>query len=322
MLDGLQLHFQGLGPFTRQDIFTLVGIVLHHLRDGLFVCQVTDDTRHIHEARKFAGLLAAVARHDFIPAVLTGTDDGRLGHALIPDAGHHSLHFLVITDLEGMIFEGVEFGQLDINNLFLLARAGSLGGSRRRFSLNGSLYLGRSLGGLGSLGGFLRFLAGSWFLCRLALLAGSLFLSGRSSFFLVCLGWTAPAFRGLGVFLLLGPGLLERSGRSRLFRGFCLLLGGGPLRGLLLGHDFREVKDRHAGGLLLLGSVCGLVLCWSLLCGSFGLIRGWSLGSGLLLLGNLCVHFGLGRGRARARPCCVSYDFCFFIGHSHFLLLI
>ena len=51
-------------------------------------------------------------------------------------------------------------------------------------------------------------------------------------------------------------------------------------------------------------------------------IRGWSIGSGLLLLGNLCVHFGLGRGRARARPGCVSYDFCFFIGHSHFLLLI
>ena len=259
MLDGLQLHFQGLGPFTRQDIFTLVGIVLHHLRDGLFVCQVTDDTRHIHEARKFAGLLAAVARHDFIPAVLTGTDDSRLGHALIPDAGHHSLHFLVITDLEGVIFEGVELGQLDINNLFLLARAGSLGRSRRRFSLNGSLYLGRSLGGLGSLGGFLRFLGGSGFLCRLAR-AGSLFLSGRSSFFLVCLGWTAPAFRGLGVFLLLGPSLLGRSGRSRLFRSFCLLLGGGPLRGLLLGHNFREVKDRHAGGLLLFGSVCGLVL--------------------------------------------------------------
>ena len=46
VLDGLQLHFQGLGPFTRQDIFTLVGIVLHHLRDGLLVCQVTDDTSH------------------------------------------------------------------------------------------------------------------------------------------------------------------------------------------------------------------------------------------------------------------------------------
>ena len=215
-----------------------------------------------------------------------------------------------------MIFEGVELGQLDINNLFLLARAGSLGRSRRRFSLNGSLYLGRSLGELGSLGGFLRFLAGSWFLCRFILLAGSLFLSGRSRFFLVCFGRTAPAFWGLGLFLLLGPSLLGRSGRSHLFRGFYLLLGGGSLRGLLLGHDFREVKDRHAGGLFL-GSVCGLIL-WGffLLCGSFGLLRGWSLGSGLLLLD------GLGRGRARARSCCVSYDFCFFIGHSHFLLLI
>lgn len=125
-------------------------------------------------------------------------------------AFNNSLHFLVITDLEGMIFEGVEFGQLDINNLFLLARAWSLGRSRRRFSLNGSLYLGRSLGGLGSLGGFLRFLTGSWFLCRITLLAGSLFLSGRSRFFLVCLGRTASAFWGLWLFLLLDPGLLVR----------------------------------------------------------------------------------------------------------------
>ena len=183
-----------------------------------------------------------MARYDFIPAVLTGTDDSGLGHALIPDAGHHGLHFLVITDLEGMIFEGVEFGQLDINNLFLLARAWSLGGSRRCFSLNGSLYLRCTLSGTGSLGGFL------------------------------CL------FGGSGLFRF-----------SRLCRFlYCLIL--------LAGRFF--------------------------LCGSFGLIRGWSLGSGLLLLGNLCVHFGLGRGRARARPGCVSYDFCFFIGHSHFLLLI
>ena len=74
---------------------------------------------------------------------------------------------------------------------------------------------------------------------------------------------------------------------------------------------------------MLLGSVCGLGLRGgSLLCRSFGLIRGGDFGSGLFLLGNLCGCFGLGRGRARARPCCVSYDFCFFIGHSHFLLLI
>ena len=45
--------------------------------------------------------------------------------------------------------------------------------------------------------------------------------------------------------------------------------------------------------------------------GSFGLIRGENIGSGLFLLGNLCGCFGLVRGRARARPCCVSYDFCF-----------
>ena len=217
-----------------------------------------------------------------------------------------------------MIFEGVELGQLDINNLLVLGRAGSPGGSRRRFRLGGSLYLGCTLGGLGSLGGFLRFLGGGGLLRRLAFLTGSLLLGGSGG--LGLLGRAAPALRGL---FLLRPGLLGRSGRSRFIRGFRLLLGGGPLRGLLLGHDFREVKDRHAGGLLLLGSVCGLVLRGGgLLCGSFGLIRGGNLGSGLFLLGNLCGYFGLGRGRARARPGCVSYDFCFFIGHSHFLLLI
>ena len=61
VLDGLQLHFQSLGPLTRQDIFTLVCVVLHHLRDGLLVRQVADDTGHIRKARKLAGPLAAVA---------------------------------------------------------------------------------------------------------------------------------------------------------------------------------------------------------------------------------------------------------------------
>ena len=207
VLDSLQLHFQGLGPFTRQDIFTLVGIVLHHLRDGLFVRQVTDDTGHICEARKLAGLLTAVARHDLIAAVLTGTNNSGLGHALVPDAGHHSLHFFVVADLEGVVLEGMELGQLDIDNLFVLGRAGSLGGSRRRFSLNGSLYLGRTLGGLGSLGGFFRFPRLCGFLYRLILLAGSFLLCRSGGLVLVGLGRSAPAFRCL--FLLFGLFLLR-----------------------------------------------------------------------------------------------------------------
>ena len=321
MLDSLQLHFQGLGPLTRQDIFTLVGVVLHHLRDSLLVRQVTDDTGHIREARKLAGLLTAVARHDLIAAVLTGTNNSGLGHALVPDAGHHSLHFLVITDLERMIFEGVEVRQFQVNNLFLLRRAGSLGGGRGCFSLNRSLCLGRTLGGLGGLGGLFRFLGGSGLLRRLALLAGGLLLCGSGGLGLILLGRAAPALLGL---FLHRPGLFGRRRGSGLFWAFRLLLDGGLFRRLLLGHDFREVKDRYAGGLLLLGSVCGLVLLGGgRLFRSFGLIRGGRLGSRLLLLGGRCAaaRLGLCRGRASVRPGCVSYDFFFFIGHSHFLLL-
>ena len=221
-----------------------------------------------------------------------------------------------------MVLEGMELGQLDIDNLFVLGRAGSLGGSRRRFSLNGSLYLGRTLGGLGSLGGFFRFLGGSGLLRRLALLGGSLLLCGSGGLGLILLGRSAPALLRL---LLLRPGLFGRRRGSRLFRAFRLLLGGGPFRRFLLGHDFREVKDRHAGGLLFFGSVCGHVLLGGgRLFRSFGLIRGGSLGSRLFLLGGRCAaaRLGLCRGRASVRPGCVSYDFSFFIGHSHFLLLI
>lgn len=97
------------------------------------------------------------------------------------------------------------------------------------------------LAGLGALGAFSAFLAGAGFR-RLVLLTESLLLAGSGG--LGLLGRASPALRGL--FLLR--------------RGFRLPLGGGPLRGLLLGHDFREVKDRHAGGFLLLGSVSGFVL--------------------------------------------------------------
>ena len=112
-----------------------------------------------------------------------------------------------------MIFEGVEVRQFQVNNLLVLGRAGSLGGGRGRFSLNGSLYLWRTLGGLGSLGGFLGLLGGSGLLRRLILFTGSLLLCGSGRLGLVLLGRAAPALRGL--FLLLGlfpllPGLLGR----------------------------------------------------------------------------------------------------------------
>ena len=119
MLDGLKLHFQGFGPLTGEDFFTLVEIVLDHLGDGFIIRQVSDDTGHIRIPGKLAGFLAAVAGHDLIAAILTGTDDSGLGHALVLDAGHHSPHFFIVSDFKGMVLEGVELVQLDIDDLLL-----------------------------------------------------------------------------------------------------------------------------------------------------------------------------------------------------------
>ena len=52
-------------------------------------------------------------------------DDSGLGHALVLDAGHHSPHFFIIPDFKGMVLAGVEFVQLDIDDL-LLAPAWSI----------------------------------------------------------------------------------------------------------------------------------------------------------------------------------------------------
>lgn len=119
MLDSFKLHFQGFGPLTGEDFFTLVQIVLDHLGDGFIVCQVSDDTGHIRISGKLTGFLAAVAGHDLIAAILTGTDDSGLGNALVLDTGHHSPHFFIIPNLKGMVLEGVEFIQLDIDDLLL-----------------------------------------------------------------------------------------------------------------------------------------------------------------------------------------------------------
>ena len=59
-----------------------------------------------------------VAGHDSL-AILTGTDNSGLGHALVLDAGHHSSHFFIVPDFKGMVLEGVELVQLDIDDLFL-----------------------------------------------------------------------------------------------------------------------------------------------------------------------------------------------------------
>ena len=62
-----------------------------------------------------------MAGDNLIAAVLPWPDDGRLGHALVLHTGDHCIHFFVIADLEGMVLEGVELGQLQVDDLFVTA---------------------------------------------------------------------------------------------------------------------------------------------------------------------------------------------------------
>ena len=239
MLDGLKLHFQSFGPLAGEDFFTLVQIVLHHLRDGFIVRQVADDTGHIRISGKLAGLLAAVAGHDLIAAILTGTDDSRLGNALVLDAGHHSPHFFIVPDLKGMVLEGVELIQLDIYDLFL-ATAGSLLRPLGFLRSGSGLHRGSRF--------FLRFLFGCFF--WLFLCGGFGLRSG--GLVLILLRGTAPALRLLGLFglFLFSLGLFRslrllfrflRFCRGRLFSaGSCR-----PFLGFLFFHNFSEVIDGH-----------------------------------------------------------------------------
>ena len=85
-----------------------------------------DDTGHIRISGKLTGFLAAVAGHDLIAAILTaGRTIAGWVTPLSLDAGHHSPHFFIIPDFKGMVLEGVEFVQLDIDDL-LLAPAWSI----------------------------------------------------------------------------------------------------------------------------------------------------------------------------------------------------
>ena len=235
MLDGFKLHFQGFGPLTGEDFFTLVEIVLDHLCDGFIIRQVSDDTGHIRIPGKLAGFLAAVAGHDLIAAILTGTDDSGLGHALVLDAGHHSPHFFIIPDFKGMVLEGVELVQLDIDDL-LLAPAWSILWLFGSFRSGSGLYRWSRF--------FLRFLFDRLF----RFLCGSFGLRG-CVLVLICFRGTAPAlrlFRLFGFFLCFFRSLrllfrFLRFCRVRLFHaGSCR-----PFLDFLFLHNFSEVIDRN-----------------------------------------------------------------------------
>ena len=105
-------------------------IVIRHGEDGFIVRHVADDTRHIRKSGKLACPLAAVACDDLIAAILTGTHQRRLIDARCLDRLHKPLHLRIVPDTKGVVFERVQVGQVEIDDLFFFG-AGSVTGRRR-----------------------------------------------------------------------------------------------------------------------------------------------------------------------------------------------
>ena len=59
-------------------------------------------------ACQLAGMFAPVARHDLILSALTGADNGGREDPICPDALHGLLHRAILTDLEGLVGEGMQ----------------------------------------------------------------------------------------------------------------------------------------------------------------------------------------------------------------------
>ena len=141
--------------------------------------------------------------NDLISAALTGTHQRRLIDPSGLDRLHQPLHFRIVPDAKGVIFERMQLGKIEIDNLLFHAtgsvpRGGRLLGCSRGLRSSGSAFPGRRF----ALGHFVPRL-------RLGLVGGRL----------VNLGWAAPA--GLSRILHFVRLLALIRGR-RLFRGLAL----------------------------------------------------------------------------------------------------
>ena len=225
-------------------------VVIRHGEDGFIVRHVADDTRHIRKSGKLACPLAAVACDDLIAAILTGTHQRRLIDACRLDRLHKPLHFRIVPNTKGMIFERMQIGQVEIDDLFFYRPSGVTGRRwlRRDLRTGGSAALihGRLLRDGLTLGLFVpRF-------GRLCLIESSLALLGRTASaglgsLVLFRGRLLPAF----LFLLLGR-LVTGGGNihylAGMCRGGCILAGSGRLLLFLF-----ILGDFGSGGLLHLG---------------------------------------------------------------------
>ena len=191
-----------------------------------------------------------MACDDFIAAILTGTHQRRLIDACRLDRLHKPLHFRIVPNTKGVIFERVQIGQVEIDDLFFYRPSGVAGRGRLRRDLRASgsaaLIHDRLLRGGLALGLFVpRF-------GRLCLIGSGLAFLGRTASaefgsLVLFRGRLLPAF----LFLLLGR-LVMGSGKIHHLTGMCrggiILAGSGRLLLLL-----SSLGDFGSGRLLHLG---------------------------------------------------------------------
>lgn len=263
VLDGLHLLFQRSRLFRGQNSLPVPQVIVRHGEDGLVIGHVADDTGHIDKPSQFAGPLAAVSGDDLISAALTGTHQRRLIDSGSFNRLHQPLHFRIVPDAKGMIFERVQLGKIEIHDLLFhtaggIPRGGRPLGCSRGLRRGGSAFPGRRL----ALGHFVPRL-------RLGLVGSRL----------VSLGWAAPA--GLGRILRFIRLLALIRGNS-FFRGLALrrpIPGSGKIHHLSSGGRITHTGDR------------GLLLVLARRCISFRRSRSVLVfGSLLLGLGGLILH--------------------------------
>ena len=84
-----------------------LAVTVHHQNNSSIVVHIPYNAGHSFHASPLAGMTTAVARHDFIPAILPWADNGRGHDTVFLDTVHHFVHFVIITDLKGVIPKGM-----------------------------------------------------------------------------------------------------------------------------------------------------------------------------------------------------------------------
>ena len=84
-----------------------LAVAIHHQNNSSIIVHIPHDAGHGLHARPLTGMTAAVARYDFIPAILPWADNGRGHNAVFFYTVHHFVHLVIVTDLKGVIPKGM-----------------------------------------------------------------------------------------------------------------------------------------------------------------------------------------------------------------------